>query len=206
MEKEKDIFKNKENILKPILKPPKELLDFIQYGIDPEGTPGHTPGKYWMEIKLPTFADTGGYAHIVSGILGSLRDFYRLPFYSDNRKYGIDDNKRMNTQLIGETFVEALSNAAIHGNKKEKTKNIILGVWYGKEGILLGVRDEGDFFSKALTKNLIESRTEIPSTSGEYPFGYGVSDLYKDADKIFVDTEQNTLFVAISKKKFIIKK
>lgn len=197
MEKEQDIFKNKENLLRPILKPPKELLDFIQYGIDPEGALGHTPGEYWMEIKLPTFEDVGGYAHIISGLLSSLSEFYRLPF----------DPKRMNGQLIGETFVEALSNAAIHGNRKDKTKNIILGVWYGRKGIFFGVRDEGDFFSKDSTKKLIESRTEISSTGGKESFGIGLRDyIYEDADKIFVDTEQNTLFVAISKKKFIIKK
>ena len=205
MEKEQDIFKCKENLLKPILEPPKELLDFIQYGVDPEGAPGHFPGKYWMEIKLPTFEDTGGYAHTISGIFGSLKDFYRLPFLSDNKIP--KGNKVMNGQLIGATFVEDLSNAAIHGNAKEKTKNIILGVWYGKEGLLLGVRDEGDFFSKDLTKKLIESRTQIHSTGGEESFGIGLMNyIYKDADKIFVDTNQNTLFLAISKEKFVIKK
>jgi len=200
MEKEQDVFKSEENLLKPILKPPKELLDFIQYGIDPEGALGHFPGKYWMEIKLPTFEDTGGYAHVLTGVFGSMKDFYRLSFDEDNKR-------KMTPQFIGMVLVESLSNAAIHGNKKDKTKNVVLGIWYGKEGVLFGVRDEGDFFSKDSTKKLIESRTEIPSTGGKESFGIGLRDyIYKDADKIFVDTNQNTLFLAISKEKFVIKK
>ena len=194
MEKEQDILKNKESLSGSILKPPKEFLDFIQYGVDPEKALGHVPGRYWLEMKLSTFEDTGGYAHIASGILASVGEFYR----KISHKGGA---------IIGEVFIEAISNAAFHGNKKDKLKNIIVGVWYGKKGILFGIRDEGEFFSKEQTKKLIESRTQIDSTGGEKCFGIGLEGyIYKDADKIFVDTSQNTLFLAISKEKFTAKK
>lgn len=200
MEKEQDILKNKENLLKSILKPPKELLDYIQYGIDPVVKGPHSPGKYWMEIKLPTFSDGGGYAHVVEGIFSSLKEFYRLTF---------DEERKLDCQILGETFGEALENAVYHGNKSDETKNIILGCWYGKEGLVFGIRDEGNFYSQKSTKEKIESRITFPSTpqaDGKKGAGIGLESMFEATDKIFVDTNQNTLFLAISKEKFIVKK
>lgn len=197
VEKEQNINKNPETLLKPILKPPKELLDYIQYGVDPMGARAHVPGEYWLEIKLPTSIDGGGYVHIIMGIFGSLEEFYRLTF---------DKERKLDAQLIGQTFAEALVNSAEHGNKSDKNKNIVLGCWYGKNGVLFGLRDEGDFFCKKSTKELIESRIVLPSTRKKSPGGLGLDMIYKAADKIHVSTEQNALFVAISTERFIIKK
>ncbi len=200
MEKEQDIFKNKENLLKPILKPPKELLDYIQYGIDPVVKGPHSPGKYWMEIKLPTFSDGGGYAHVYLAIFSSLEEFFRLTF---------DEERKLSGQVLGNAFGEVLENAAYHGNKFDERKSIILGCWYGKEGVLFGIRDEGDFYSKKSTKEKIESRIDFPSTTrkdGKEGCNFGLDLMFEAADKIFVDTNQNTIFLALSKKKFIIKK
>ncbi len=88
--------------------------------------------------------------------------------------------------------------------KQINQKNIIVGVYYGKEGVLFGIQDEGEFFSKKQTKKLIESRVKIESTGEEGCLGIGLEGyIYKNSDKILVDTNQNTLFLAISKRKII---
>jgi len=68
-------------------------------------------------------------------------------------------------------------------------------MWYGSKGILLAIRDEGDFFSRPETKKIFESKEFVPSTRVP-PSGIGMENIYK-ADKVFVSTEENALYCAV---------
>lgn len=89
-------------------------------------------------------------------------------------------------------FSEAMTNAAIHGNQSVPQNVIEVGCWIGTQGILVAVRDQGDFYRNSLAKQLVESRESIRSTRN-VPSGAGMEIIYA-ADLIFVSTKENALY------------
>jgi len=151
----------------------------------------------WVEMSLPTFDDVGLYAYVVRMAFSAIEENFKIGF----------DNRRLNTQLIGQVFGEAILNAAEHGNKRDPSKKVQAAFWLGDNGVLFGVRDQGNFFTKQSTKELIESRTRLKSTRdwGSGPSGLGLDAVF-EADDLFVSTEENTLYLAVSAPSMIMGK
>lgn len=162
--------------------PPKWLLEKIGFK------------KTQVEIVLPTYSDAGDYAYILSGVLAAIEEFLKV---------GVGD-KQLDKQHVGIILLEMLMNAAEHGNKKELNKKIHLGCWFGDNGVLFGVYDEGNFFREQSTKELIESRTVLSSTKAN-PSGIGLACIYR-ANDVYVSTKENIFYVIILSKSMIIKR
>lgn len=120
--------------------PNQNLLEFIGFNNDPNE---HKNGTYFS-IRFPTKKqDYGYYGFIFVMIINACYEYYNKIFFENNYL------KMHWGQIIGgEILCEMIYNAADHGNKNDPTKEIELGVWFGSEGILMVVRDEGDFFKK----------------------------------------------------------
>ena len=157
-----------------MFKPPRRLLKLIAHK------------KTAAEMILPTFDDGGHYAYVLNMIFAAMEEFFGAGFS------GIVGARR---HKIGMILIEALKNAAEHGNKENPEKKIFVGFWLGKNGVLFGFRDEGEFFKEQSTKKLVESRTVLESTK-EDPSGFGMEYIY-EADRIYVSTKENTLYLAV---------
>lgn len=111
--------------------------------------------------------------------------------------YGRTHNIEMATwQEILSAAHEALVNACYHGNRDDTTKQVDVGIWFGKTKIMLAFRDEGNFYSKTKTRERVDAREMIepdPNDGLEHN-GCGLDILY-DLDEIFVDTQSNTLYL-----------
>ena len=167
-----------------MFQPPAFLLELIGFK------------KTRMEITLPTFDDSGDYAYVMAAMTYALEEFYGLTF---------GKKRKLNVQLvIGEIFLDAIINAARHGNKKNPNKKVLFGCWFGENGILFGFRDEGKFYSKWKIKELVESRTHILSTDPE-GCNAGMEHIYQ-ADSIHVSTTENTLYVVVMIETMILKR
>lgn len=124
-----------------LLNPPKELLGAIRFR------------GLCIEMCFPTFGKSSD-SDKVKDILALVSGLFKLCFGDETEPY-----------RAREIFIEILNNAVEHGNQWDCNKNIVLGVWIGKKGVLFGVLDEGDFFKQESTKKAIEKRKPIPSTS-----------------------------------------
>lgn len=153
----------------------------------------HKKNKIWFSIILPTYLDTGCYETFISMIFGGINEYYGFEFL----------DFELNTQLAS-FFIEAIDNAAKHGNGRDKNKTIDFGFWLGSKGILFAIRDQGDFYQKEETKKLVESRIDIPGTKKDSG-GWGM-DIFYQADELFVSNEENTLYLLLLKKSFFRKK
>lgn len=167
-----------------LLNPPPELLDIIQFdkGIEDRGR------EKRMEIILPNLSmynDVGGYNFLGPMIIAAARHLYKLESVKDLRKH-------LNVNLLFGPLIDALYNAAEHGNKLDPEKKLILGIWFGSKGILYGIKDESDFIGDNKTK--IENRIIFKSTRKDNPGGAGMSKIYT-TDKVVV--HDNTLFLLL---------
>lgn len=98
--------------------------------------------------------------------------------------------------ILVDMFNEPLKNAVEYGNNHDPKKYVTFGLWLGEQGALFAWRDEGNFFSKAETKQLFESRTPIPSTRTLNPSGFWTGELLpRSAKDIHVAVEENTLYL-----------
>jgi len=182
-----------EDVLKKtstMFKPNKNLLKFIGH----QKQSGDEKTSSMAMLELPTFKrDYADWAYVMAMVLDSMNEYFKDIFF-DN-----DEIKGKYNQIIGgELLNEMLYNANDWGNCNDPAKKINLGIWFGPKGILLAIRDEGSFFKNPKTKRLIESRGNIPST--RLPVGAGgdgLSEIYESADKIFVSTSENALYVAV---------
>src|SRR3989344_1254249 len=158
---------------KIMLNPPAAFLEKIGF----DGT--------WLEITLPTFGDTSHYAFLPPVLFGLVCNHFKIGF----------DDRRLNTQRLGEV-VEAVMNAAEHGNRLVTEKFVKLDIWLGPKGALFAVRDEGDFFKSPFTKEAIESRIRLLSTK-DNPSGFGLDHIYDSADDLRVVTGENALYLLV---------
>lgn len=156
-----------------MLNPPKEFLERIGF----DGS--------WLDIKLPTFDDTGRYSFLATLLFGAVCEHFKIGF----------DDRRLNTQKLCEVVMEAIMNAAEHGNKLASEKIVTLNLWLGPKGVIFAVGDEGDFYKSLATKKLIESRTRLPTTK-QGPGGSGMDCIY-EADEVFVSVEENALYLLV---------
>jgi anti-sigma regulatory factor (Ser/Thr protein kinase) len=114
-----------------------------------------------------------------------------------NEKYKERFGRKESNNLFIYLYSEPLRNAMEHGNNFDESKQVVVVLWFGEKGILLGFRDEGDFFTRETTKLKYENRQRNPSTRiGSISGGHGTIGLYSYAKSIYVDTYENTLYVS----------
>lgn len=92
-------------------------------------------------------------------------------------------------------FIEALENAAEHGNRYDPSKMITVGIWVGEMGVLFGVKDEGDFFKREEIKSKIWQRRTIPSSRPTQDGGAGLKMGVYKADHVGI--KDGALFFAV---------
>lgn len=160
---------------KKLFKPPQKLLRLIgNKGVE-------------EEMILPTLSyDDEEYTYVMMRVSAEMEKFFGVRFSENHKKQ----------QIINSALLDALKNAAEHGNKGDPKKKVRVGFWFGQNGALFGFRDEGDFYKQYSTKKLVESRTILPSTKKD-PSGVGMATIY-DVDKIYVSTKENVLYLVLT--------
>lgn len=96
--------------------------------------------------------------------------------------------------ILVNLFSEPFRNAMSWGNKLDPTKDLVIALWFGEKGILVGFRDEGDHFSRKETKRIYENRLPVTTSRVSGIGGAGTKRLYSKAHEILVATEENTLY------------
>lgn len=182
-----------------LLNPSPELLGTIGFRFDEKDVDIKLSGKK-IEIILPNFGvcdENRDYGFVIIMIIALVKYFYlKFDQQDDWRKY-LDANK------VFDPLIDALYNAAEHGNELNQEKKLILGIWFGEKGILYGIEDEGDFVRNH--REQIEARTIFQSTrskTAEHKGGGGMCAIY-GADEIRVSG--NTLYLVILTKSFLKK-
>jgi hypothetical protein len=150
------------------MEPPREFLESI----------GFEDVKALLVIAALDFDTRSprGWDFYAPMILEGLLNFFRIW-----RKDGETRFRRV-SQFIGDVFLEAITNAARHGNH---FKGVIeIGWWLGEKGVVCGIQDQGKFFYDPVNVALVESRTTLEHTGG-YGCGGGMECIYQ-ADEIKV--------------------
>jgi len=150
------------------MEPPKEFLEAIGFE------------DVWMRTAFPALdfdaAYSRGWEFYVPSILNGLLSFFRIRKEDDGQKY------YETSQFLGEVFFEAVQNAVRHGNRFQG--EIEIGWWLGEQGIVCGIKDQGDFFRNPVNAAKAESRIILEHT-GKYGCGGGMEVIYQ-ADGIKV--------------------
>lgn len=163
--------------------PPKELSNKINC-------------QGWVEMVFPSSWGSEENESFIASIAEALQVMVRQHF-----NFGPEDARR-GRHMVGMIFWESITNAIIHGNQGKGT--IITGIWLGEKGVIFGVKDEGKFFSKKEIKDKIERKEHISSTGDlAQHYGEGLGYIYEGGDILRVETEQNALFVLVSKEKLV---
>lgn len=144
----------------------------------------------WVLLTFPTFQSESedDYLYLIAMVSGGIADSYRI-----QRKNSPEGKFQAFLEDVLSACTEALLNASGHGNGGARDKKIELCCWFGTQGVLLAIRDEGKFFTNAQTKELVESRVPFPSTRLTVG-GDGMSVIY-EADSVYVSTEENALYL-----------
>ena len=175
---------------KTFLWPPEELLKQVKF--DQNG--------YWG-IDIIPYIDTEIAMEIYT--LAEVEKIRALWMYRFRFSHHLDSqafkefekqNKEQGfTQHSLLTVSELIKNFFEHGNKGRKGSLAYLAYWFTEKGIILGARDEGDFYSKPETAKKFEDKFTFESTKDD-PSGHGIKGFYDDSDFLRVVPEQNALF------------
>lgn len=92
------------------------------------------------------------------------------------------------------TLLELLKNSARHAHGTDRSRPLDCALVYGERGVVLGVKDEGDFYRRSSTKEQLEARQLIDSTS-EPPGGFGTRHLAEFPHEVEIDLEQGICWV-----------
>jgi hypothetical protein len=144
------------------MEPPKEFLEAI----------GFEDIKATLTIAALDFDTRSprGWDFYAPMILEGLLNFFRIW-----RKDGETRFRRVG-QFIGDVFLEAITNAARHGNRFNG--EIKTGWWLGESGVVCGIQDQGKFFHDPDNAALVESRVILEQT-GEHGCGGGMECIYQ---------------------------
>jgi anti-sigma regulatory factor (Ser/Thr protein kinase) len=125
-------------------------------------------------------------------VFGGLEQFFRF-------SHG-DLKLQIRRQELGLIVVEALANAADHGNLNDPAKTIRFGMWLGSGGVVFGIQDEGHFCQTDYARCMISARRVIPSTRKPAPSGVGMSIIYESDG---VEIVGNALFILLKAESFL---
>jgi hypothetical protein len=153
----------------------------------------------WREDILEMVFDTAtGAAHAVSEYSIAVPRM-TVPidrYYRDQRKRARRIPGERFPTIVDYLIWEALLNSAEHGNAWDQDKKIHIVVLLGDKGIIIGCRDEGEFFKQVEVKEKFETKERIKEQqhSGR---GMGTRCMYLRAEEIEVDIETGTLFLTV---------
>ncbi len=156
-------------------------------------------GPEWMEMRTPSF-DSREISHLY--LFRSIVDAVEQYYFIQGLFEGKSELERMHTpfmQRVMHIYNEALENALEHGNEGDPRKIVTVSVTFGTKGVVLGIRDGGAFLRTANTKERLERREIIPSTSIVASIhGYGLDVIYSsNPDVLYVEVETGTLYFVI---------
>lgn len=141
-----------------------------------------------MKLEAPSYSEFDMSHECLVVVLVSLcNEIYRKANISEEKK-----------QKIFGAYIEVVSNALDHGNNNDINKKIVSGLWFGTDGLVYYVQDEGDFYTSIENKKKVEAKITLPSTR-EIPGGDGMWMIY-EADEIFVSTDDNAIYCFFSLK------
>ena len=163
------------------MKPPSDLLKQIAHKMTIIDSYVSARGIR-AKLELPTYPSKRYYRFVAGMFIGAVEKYFAVPLSIIKAEYKGDlDEEFLNFVILG-----LLHNAAKHGNKNNEQKKILMGWWFGNEGILIGVKDEGDFFHRQSVKKAVESRQHL--ISSDKPG--------KEADLVWIIDEADDLCVS----------
>lgn len=178
---------------KSFLWPPQSMLEGIHF----------TELDYWSIDILPykqKIEDDHWLTVYTIAELEKVRNFWFLNYQytkgiNSRETAAFQETNKANgfTQRSLLTVSEMIKNVCEHGNKNRLDSLTHIGYWITETGIVVGVRDEGVFYSKPETKELFEQKHRFESTK-DNPSGLGIIGFYDDADFLEVVPPMNAIF------------
>lgn len=93
------------------------------------------------------------------------------------------------------TIRELYGNSNHHGNRHDPTAKIWLEILWRPHQLLIGIRDEGNFYQLPMTRTMLEAMRPIPTTRVNEPGGGGWPIILGFADVVRVNLAQNTCWL-----------
>lgn len=185
---------------KKFLWPPQELLDSIRF----------TENGHWGITVIPyRESNDGGSFYALSEVVkireSWVMNYLHIHELNSKQRDGFEKENRSQgfTQRSLVSLSEMIKNTFEHGNKNRVEAISHFGYWFTENGLVAGIRDEGNFYSQLETKEKIEKKVRIP-TSKDGPGGSGISRcLYTYSDNLRVRLEQNALFASFEFKSIL---
>lgn len=176
---------------KAFLWPPEEFLHKIEFS---------DTDSYWgIDIIPYTELSYASFVYTRAQVT-KLRSLWFDNYKNKNRLTSTEIQKLQEKGLVNEfshsflfTVSELIKNTFEHGNNKKTDSVAHVGYWFNEKGIILGIKDEGNFYSKIETAEKFQ-RKEIFTSTKEIPSGLGLQQIYYEADFLEVVTEKNSLF------------
>jgi hypothetical protein len=177
--------------LKSWLWPPEEFLQKIGFDANP----------FWGIDIIPytsnKFATTLYASSQIQKVKSLWVDYYQFTFVDNFHKLQAFKAKVESENFTQRAFwvlSELIKNTFEHGNIHKNEALAWVGYWITTEGIVFGVKDEGDFYSKKETLEKFDLRERFLSTK-ELASGHGIKGCYRRGDFMKVCTEQNAFFI-----------
>jgi hypothetical protein len=129
----------------------------------------------------------------MSGIHARIAGFYKVSF----------DAHRLRGSCILSVAGEAMKNCLDHG---PQDKEVVFGMFLGKEGVCYGFNDGGDYFKQEAVKKQYESKTPLTNLreQTEDNYRHGVNwFIFPESDLIEVDTTKGILYCVQLKDRLI---
>jgi anti-sigma regulatory factor (Ser/Thr protein kinase) len=178
------------NYYKMFLWPHKELLKKISF----------TENDYWGIDIIPCINQEYKTTVYPSAQIAKIKELW-INNYRFTKGFGSKEvnilEKTINDQGFSQNFgvsiSELIKNTFEHGNKDKVESIAHFGYWLNIQGIIIGIKDEGEFYSRPEIFEKIQQKGWFASTKEE-PSGRGIEGLYGDSDFLYVAPEQNALF------------
>lgn len=90
---------------------------------------------------------------------------------------------------------ELYANSNYHGNQNDPTAKIWLEILWRPHQLLIGIRDEGNFYQRPLTRALLESGQSVSTTRAGGVGGGGWPIIFEFADVVRVNQAQNACWL-----------
>lgn len=186
------ILHMKFNNYKAFLWPPEEFLQKIDFSVGEQiwGIDMIPYLEARLAIDLYTLAQ-------VEKIRSLWMNRFRFTHHLDSKAFEGFKEQNLSQGFTQHSLLsvsELIKNTFEHGNKNRPGTLAHLGYWISEMGIIIGVKDEGSFYSNTETVKKFEEKFRFQSTKND-PSGHGIEGLYRDSDFLKVVPEQNALFV-----------
>ncbi len=184
---------------KSFLWPPKKFLQNIDF----------KENGFWIIEIIPYLENENAISVYTMAEIRRVREAWMFNYQIVNKLSSklLDALEKENksqgfTQRSLVSISELIKNTIEHGNKGKIGALAHLGYWFTEQGIVAGIRDEGDFYSNPEIAKKFKEKFFFESTK-DIPSGHGIQCLYRYADFLKVVPEQNAIFVGFLFKSLI---